>query len=669
MKRVVACILIALATLLLTRGNPLWATSLDSLGNPLPEEQLIHLVEEGQVEEEQINQFIDEVATGNERKRYAISSVTKQQLQYELGVTERQAQAFIDFRGQQTRGSFTLARLKEIPGWDRATIDRVVPFLTEQTSHSSWQDLATRPVRLDYKGAITLSYPQQKHENDSLLLGKPYELQLRTTLETSSFAVGLLADKDRYEPFFDQHIGGFDRYSFFFSAESPLPYLKRVVLGDYSLSLGEGLIVRNSFLRGAYASALQGTSARRSLRPRLVASGYDHFRGAAVLLGTEQMEFLLAYSKQHLDAKLNSNRDSIGSLLFDSPHRTQNEIERRHTAQESSLIARLAYRSLHWEAGVNAIYIHWGGKTLLNYLPGYSQNPFAKHLQNTYNISSDFRYRHPTGRLEVATEVALSPQKQWAALFSSVLRFPSQGDLMLSARALSPYYQARRANSYYQLGAAGNEWGGFLRYCFQDNPWFFESFVDYSSTFLMEQGTEKPLRRLDALFRLNYTLSSRITFFSTVSWKKRFDHGDSKRFLLAMEWKALPTLRVKLRYQRKHFKGDSTEAGNSFVGSLRYTIDPALLFDATFAYYRSDRFKSRQFIYLPRVRYSSGYNLFYGKGWLVASKVQGKWRRWTIDVAFRYHHPLRTTQDEETPIQGKSWEVALSAQFHFSLSK
>lgn len=660
MKRVVAVFLFFLFSLYVVKGNPIGVDPLDSLSR----DQALILVQEGLVEEQAINSFLD--AT-QEKIRYSLRTITKEQLLLGLHVTEQQAQAFIDFRNSQPIESFTLARLKEIQGWDRATIDRVAPFLITEDS-SLWKRHSLRPVRLDYKGALTIGYVQQRLKTKEIPIGKPYDLQLRTILQTTSLSLGLLADKDRYEPFFDRYIHSFDRYSFFLSAEAPLPYFKKLIIGDFSLSLGQGLIVRNSFLRGPYAASVVAESGSFKLRPSLTASGYDHFRGIASTIGTSQWELLLAYSNQKIDALLSEKGDSIGSLVYDQPHRYLGQIERRHVATERSLIGRLGFCSTTCQIGLNAIYVYWGGKTLSGYIPRYSGNPYAFQISSTYNISSDFCYRHPTGKLAVAGEVALSPNRQWATLCSIILRSPSQGNFYFVARALSPYYQARRANSFYQRGAAGNEWGFFFRYFLSGRSFLLDSYADYSATFIAPFRAHEPLKGLSAMLRLNYSLGDHLGLLSAVSWKKRLENESNLRLLLGVSWTPSDNLKIKLSSQYKLISDELRAKGFFTALAFQYTPLTFVKLHTTLAYYSTDSFKSRQYIYLPRVRYSSGSSMFYGRGWLIAAKLQATWKRWTIEGALRYHNSLIEYQEKAAVSTPRFWEITIGLNYHFSLN-
>lgn len=660
--RIFATIIVFSKTLLLI------GKSQDSIP-PSASYRLFLLAEDGYLEEEDPNLLQD-----NEEGllwHFDLQTISGEELRNILGVTEFQASAFLDFRKKQTPGSFTLKRLKEIPGWDRKTIDRVSPYFERESSSVTSYSRRQKPAFLRYQVAGIFSYKWDKNASEKFL-GSPFELQLRTQIETRDLSLGLLADNDRYEPLFSNGIKGVDRYSFFFETKEVLPGLKRFIIGDFRLSLGQGLIVRNSFMRGTYAASLERREKTLQLRHNLSGSGLNNFRGVALHVERWGGEALVAYSQQSLDAKYSQDSPERGlyGVKYDSPHRTKEEIQKRHKASEKSLIGRIGYQGRNFKMGINGIYIHWNGLSLAKYLPGYLNIPIAYNLKNDFNFSTDAYYHHPSGRLDWALEVAFSKGLNPALVTSINLLDRWLGSLFISVRALSPQYHARRANSLFRQANAGNEVGAFARYEWQPGSWDLSAYIDCFRQ-IRPTVPEKTLRKsVETFAKVGYRLKNDFRLFGSFSLRKTNFQYRYWRLQMASEWYATSKLRVFIRLQHKHLENvvdRSPNIQNPDNGSLlsvlvHYTPNPSFKSSLSFAYFDTQSHSSRQFVNHPRIRYSSSQQFYYGKGISLVLLLSKYLKAWQFQISYGL---TSATKPQEKNVRRRDHLFSVSIAYKF----
>lgn len=652
--------------LLWSQYLPLTASPIDSIC-PSSDEPLIEFVEDGLLASDEVALFREGKPLEPLGKRaYCLETITFDDLKEMLGVTEFQAFSFIDFRRRRPKGSFALYHLKEIPGWDRGTIDRVLPFFYDETTLKPRQKNRTRKEKLRYHTSFFGNYPIENRDFKSPPLGPPYKLQLRSSLQTSYFSLGILADKDPYEPLFKNPIKGFDRYSFYFATEQPLPYFQKLIVGDYSLSLGQGLILRQRFLKGTYGASIETGSQLTSLNPCLRSSGYNHMRGVATLLGDRSWKILIAYSQKKIDAKVDNHKREISLLREDAPHRTKEELLLRNRATERMFAGRIALLYEPMQLGLNALYVDWMGYKLEKALPGYRQNPFAHSLSSYYNFSIDSYYRHPSGRMDCGLEMATNRTWAIAGVATFTLRTLNRGSLFFSARYLAPYYFAPQANSHFRRTRAGDEWGIFVRYVTPSIENIkAEVYTDYYKSLLFRNSLGDRLQVIESLGKVTFVPSSQWEWVASISWKKKIYKDQSLRIYLKGKWSPSKKISLGIRTQYKGYWDKILQKGYYLSGEFTYLPTTQSRFSTTLAYYYTDSFKSRLFIYFPQIRYSGDYSFYSGQGFLWSSYLSFKIKNWKIEATCRGHRVLEEVKRSKVKAPFWRFLFALALQYNF----
>ena len=596
--------------------------------------EVIGLIEDGYVKEELIDDFLDSYvnARTEERQhgRLSVNKLSIAALRDSLGVDSLQAASLVAYRHRKNGNIRSVAELKLIPYWDKRTIERVAPLITfEEIPVASWR----KP-----SGEVTLSGGMPFEVRNDIwkdtYLGAPYEIQLRARGRASGIEYGVLADKDRYEPIFAYDTKGFDSYGAFLSYTPQNGILKQLILGDYGLSWGLGLVARHTFMHGVvpYSSNLRREKALR----RVLSDNYNtRFRGAAVELGLKDFGLILAFSRQRKDGSFIEEDNLITSLRPETPHRTERELERRHRIAENCFAGRLQWGRGTLQLGVNGMLVRWDGATVAH-LPGYSNHPFLENVVRSYVFSADGKWTAQSGRLALGMEVAVSEGNGAAVTATCRYNSGESGILLLSARHLSGGFVSLNGNSLTHFSTPGNEQGLFVRYR-SALPYHLtlDSYLDfYRSLRPRARSKEEQIKGFAASATLTYMRNNRSKVYGSITLRKQNVTELVTRVLLGSEWQAATRWRMRLTGQYKRVHAEEEGLMLALQGSYRPT--ESIKLSLLGGYFATTSFAARTYLYVPRVRYTRMRSMFYGKGGVASMQLALKKGNWRMEGALTY---------------------------------
>lgn len=189
---------------------------------------------------------------------------------------------------RQTAGELiSIYELQAVPSFDLKTIRRILPYITVRGSLDDYQIPLSEMLK-NGKDEIYVRWsrilePQKGFENtsNSRYLGDPNQLYVRYRHSYGTrLSYGITAEKDRGEEFFKgSNRQGFDFYSAHLFARDLNKVVKAAALGDYSVSLGQGLVVYTGFGVGKSSSPLTLKRTGRVLSPYTSANEVNFFAG------------------------------------------------------------------------------------------------------------------------------------------------------------------------------------------------------------------------------------------------------------------------------------------------------------------------------------------------------------------------------------------------------
>ncbi|HBX64866.1 MAG TPA: hypothetical protein DEG32_01395, partial [Balneolaceae bacterium] len=256
------------------------------------EEQLEKAFEELDSEEsgldgEQLTQFLEDLAANPVN----INSGGLDELLQVPGINLKIARAIIDFRKNKPFESRN--ELLDVRGIGEATYQRMSPYVSIGGAQDQFREMYMRPEYwlANRKFEVFSRYQQNLQtregfeEPDSAggYLGNPVKYYQRFRMTTNHLSVNLTQEKDPGETL--QGITGFD-YNSGHLALTNNGKLKDFVVGDYSLSFGQGLVL---WTGGAFGKGREVTGTisknERGIKPYSSAQETDFFRGVAATYG------------------------------------------------------------------------------------------------------------------------------------------------------------------------------------------------------------------------------------------------------------------------------------------------------------------------------------------------------------------------------------------------
>jgi len=241
--------------------------------------------------------------------------------------------------------------LQSVPGFDVETIKRILPYINVGEN----QILSKENLKHLIKGGehlLILYYeqPMQKSQgflngNDSNEINDYLGPNLKTNLryrysKGTKFSAGFNADNDVGEPLFNaRQPKGFDFYSAHLFIKD-LGIIRQLAIGDYHLSIGQGLGIGSGFVLNKSIEVLQIHRYAAGLRPYRSMNEFGFFRGIATTLGSEKFSVLLYSSIKKVDGNVTLKDSSLFAveryynLVESGYHRTNKELLLKNTATQ-----------------------------------------------------------------------------------------------------------------------------------------------------------------------------------------------------------------------------------------------------------------------------------------------------------------------------------------------
>ncbi len=596
-----------------------------------------------------------------------INKANREELQSLYSLSQSQIESLIRHR-EHNGPLLSLYELQAVPGWDLMTIEQVLPFVQVQDGglHRDNRPLLERIFTTGTRFALLrwerLPEPQSGYipKADSLpaaFMGSPDKLYFRLRMSKArSFSIGLTAEKDAGEPIIfkpKEKRFGADFYSFHAMLWNTGPF-KRIVLGDYQVQYGQGLVLGAGFYLGKGAETIT-TVGRPStgIRPYTSVVENGFFRGAAATIGNKQAELTLFAGNTPRDANLQQASDSLHNaeqLIFSSIqatglHRTNTELANRNAIRETNLGAagRWILSPGKLSIGLTGLYSRFS--QLQRPLPRL-YNRFAFNGQHNWT-GSLFAEGH-WQQLTYFSEWALSQGGGWGSVSGLILPISHGLDASLLFRHYTPnfysFYGAAFAEGTRLQNETGFYWG--LKYRANTALWF-TAYVDYFKFPWLRYRVSAPSTGHEYMLRANWQPNKQILLYAQyrAEHKDRDISSDEKsrvvaegikqNYLLNLDYKPDKTWQLRSRVQGSSYRqqGNFT-TGYALIQDISYTLDNWRL-SSRYALFQTDDWDNRQYAFERDVLWAFSIPAYYGRGIRYYALLQWKarhnlsfWLRW-----------------------------------------
>ena len=468
---------------------------------------------------------------------------------------------------------------------------------------------------------------ERKGDNEGYL-GSKYRHWLRYQFTYGDqVKAGIVGAQDAGEPFFaNKNKTGYDYYSLYVQLRN-IGRVESLVLGNYRVSMGMGLVMNNSFSLGKLAMLQNLGRSTYTLRAHSSRSVSSLFGAASTIDLGRNLKLTAFASYSPADATLNKD-GTVSTILDTDYHRTEMEMRKKHNLHLLKTGGSLRYNAHGLRLGVNTLFTH-----LDRTLKPNTSTLYRRHYpqgSDFLNLSLDYGYATP--RWSLSGETATDRKGHLATINSVGLRLSDVASLMLLQRFYSYAYTSLDAQCFSDGGKVQNESGIYLGWTWQPSQTFrLNAYTDYAyfawARYQVSQSSYSWDNLLQATWQKhNWTLIGRYRF------RLRQKDGEDKKTLInQLEHRG----RLGIDYAGSHgltgrLQIDGCrvqEAWGAMVSSsLSYTRQ-WLRLNAGAGYFHTDNYDSRLYLYENGPLYTYSMTQFYGEGiryWLMARAVIGK---------------------------------------------
>ncbi|MEZ4961631.1 MAG: helix-hairpin-helix domain-containing protein [Saprospiraceae bacterium] len=620
----------------------------DSLTNEVGEDLLENFLQEQEEDTEfDYNDLFDDLDYLR-RRPLDLNRATDADLDVFLFLNELQKNALLRYR-EEVGDLISIYELQAIPEFDLVTIKRMLPFVKVNEpgllgfSKDYYIDEGKSEVLLrwsrileDQKG---YSVPDEA-TTSSRYLGSPDRLYLRYRYRLRNrISIGVTAEKDGGETFFrGSNKQGFDFYSAHLFFRDVNKHIKAIALGDFSVAMGQGLIIYQGFAtrKSVFATTIKRSG--RTLRQYSSVNEFDFFRGAgATFAFGKNWEFTAFGSHRARDANLDAvaidtleSPDELGaqfatSLQISGLHRTQAEIDDENAIRQTSAGGVLKYSQRRWHIALNGLYEHLD-KPLQRSPALYNQ--FYFNGTNLANLSADyaftFRNYHFFG------ETALSDNGALATLNGLLIGLDRRVDLALFYRNFPRDYQSLNPKPLAETTGARNEQGFYVGISMEPaRQWRLNGYFDLWKHPWLRFGVDAPSNGYEWLVRLTFVQRKKMEAYVQVKHEVKEENSNVEtgktdplvnraitQARIHLSYKLSKTLEWRSRFDFGYYEKDGEKLkGISLFQDIIYKpLGFPVSFSTRFAIFDTDGYAIRFYSYENDVLNQFSVPAYYDRG-------------------------------------------------------
>ena len=532
-----------------------------------------------------------------------------------------------------------LYELQTVPGMEVSDIKRILPFLRpigiEGVTPFRWDML--------YKGNKTIlaRYTKVLQDQDGYLGDEPkylgsnerYSIRFRHVVP-GRVSIGFGMEKDAGEPFSRKYNDlYFDFTTFHIYLENINRVVKRVVVGDFQASAGQGLILFSGYGFGKSAFTTAVKRNERSLRPSTSLNEINALRGAGIELNVAKNTTLMVFgSLRNSDGNAvipdsidNDEEQIISSLQMAGLHRTLAEIEDKGYVKQLTTGATLKHSTSRFSVGLNAVYDKLN-KSLRPSDRVYNRYYFSGN--EALNASVDYTYF--MRNVVFFGETAINPSKSIATVDGALIGLHPKVSLAVMFRHLPKEYYSLHGKVFADQTATTNETGIYFGTEIKPTPRFvINAYADFYKHSWPTFAADGPSEGNSYLLKLSYQKRKKWDSYIQFRYQSEQISGISDVLIPALFFRQKADIRLHFnkkvgnylawssRFDYVHLKlpGDRTEQGYLMYQELwaKPLGKPYSCF-VRFATFNIDSYQSRIYSYEHYVAYDSRNLQFDGVG-------------------------------------------------------
>ena len=546
--------------------------------------------------------------------------------------------------------------LQTIPSLDLGILKALIPLVTEggeRRNHTFKSILKESTSTIFLKGKRVLQ--ERKGFTDGSYLGDQNHLFARYNFSSNrNVRAGITMEKDPGETFFSgSNKNGFDYYSGFIHIRDVFPLFSTLNFGDYTLSMGQGLILHNSFGGGKSSFVTNVKKGGRPIRPYSSVTEANFFRGTAATMDIRsdlQLSLFVSSKKidgtVRIDTTVDTGFETFSSIKVDGFHRTENEINSQNSISQNSYGGILKYKKRNYHFAINALQQAFS-------LPIQNDDALYKKFRfsgdKITNLSADFSYRYKN--FNTFGEFARSNNGGLAMVSGLLTSLGRNVDAAVVYRNYAQDYQVLNANAFSESTLPINEQGFYFGLKFRAAKKItFSTYFDIWQHPWLRFQIDAPSHGKEYLFKVEYNEKRKLNAYIQYRVEQKQRNGNNEfskidpiiattqhRARLHISHTLNKSLKLRNRFEVSYYKldGELTNGYMIYQDIIYKPIGKSYSFTARYALFDTDGFNTRIYTYENDILYEFSIPFYADKG----SRYYINWRQRMgrhLTLEFRY---------------------------------
>lgn len=532
---------------------------------------------------------------------------------------------------------FSTDELDLVEGLNSNITEKVKPFLivnskifksvleSGEQGLSTWDGL-TNNLNLNIRSRFINDLQEKRGFRENKYEGSNPKIYNRFTLKYDGLIdAGLTTEKDAGESAINEFT------SFHFTLKN-YGIIKNLTLGDYTLEFGQGLALWSPYALSKGTDAVFPSNRKaKIINPYRSTNENNFFRGAAVTISLDNFLVTSFYSKNFFDANIDTVSHGILSTPIDGYHRTESEIEKRKTAQETVYGGRIDFI----DPGdiINAGLLIYSSQFSNSFVPS-----------NIFDLDGDrfqyysLYYNIYAGRINIFGESAFDG-RSLASLLGTTISLTDNFSLVTLLRNYPRNYRNLHSFGFGEnSGATKNEFGIYTGIQWAtllgEINFYYDQFKFPYATYenpLPSMGDEflfdirsKPVQRMETIFRFKYEnkeVTEKIENLESLITRIKYSIRGEVVYTISNK------LRLKTRVEVNRFEIADiklNEKGMMIFQDVKISPLQNLDLDGRIFFYQTDSFNSAIYSYENDLT-----------GILSSTALYGKGVRWYLLIKFK----------------------------------
>lgn len=591
-------------------------------------ENIIEYLEESGEEESLDVEVLYDDLTGFFNNKIDLNKTTKDELQRLVFLSDNQIESILSYV-YYTKGMKSIYELQLIDGLDYFTIKFLLPFVqigVVEKDTDSWNlKEVFRRTKHEFFGRTDGTLEQKRGYREKEYLGSPFYGQFRYKFSAGQkIQAGVSAEKDAGEQFWGKYNKGFDSYTAYAQLDK-LWKFQRIVLGDFRVTFGQGLLFNGAFMAGKSSFVMNVTPSQIGLTRKASTDEFNFFRGVGATAKFGGFEATAFYSFRHYDARVDTTTGEFTSLDKSGIFRRERDWEKRRTLNMQVLGANFNYRYKNLRVGLS-LYQNWLSRPMAASTELYKLYDFRGKSQTAASI--DYYYR--LGRFTFFGETALNQALGVATLNGITISPTSIVNLALLHRYFSPKYDLFFNKAFAKSSSTKNENGIYL--AAEINPikrWKISAYADVFQFPHLRYNAALPSQGFDGLLKIDFAPNRKIDMYLRGKYSNsEQNYTDPLLPTRQLEQYQKASIRYNLNYDVGNFRFRSIVEGNfaktaeepttqGFALNQDVTYSTTwqnLSFSVHYVFFDATSFNNRFYFYERDVPYSMYTPMLYGVG-------------------------------------------------------